>query len=71
MNGRVKWFDPQKRLGCIEDAVGRKLLFSFRDLVFGSPALRKGDEVAFEIDDCRLVPRARQVDRIGPQGKAA
>jgi CspA family cold shock protein len=71
MNGIVKWFHAQKAFGYIERTDGRKLFFRFTDLQFGSAALRKGDEVAFELDDLRLVARARQIGRAGQQGKAA
>jgi cold shock CspA family protein len=71
MNGTVKWFDPQKRFGYIEDGGGRRLLFRLADVQFGEAALCKGDKVAFELDDCRLVPRARKIGRIAQLGKAA
>jgi cold shock CspA family protein len=70
MTATVSWFHSQKRFGYIDDAEGRKLLFRFADVQFGDPTLRKRDRVAFESDECRLVPRAIKVGRIAPLGKA-
>ncbi len=71
MYGLVKWFQPQKGMGLIECLDGAKVLFRSGDLQPRNVVLRAGDEVAFEIDNSHLVPRARHVICIRQEGKAA
>jgi CspA family cold shock protein len=71
MDGKVTWFNPQKGFGFIQRSDGVRVFFRSSDLEAPSGDVRKGDRVEFEAEEAHLVPRARRVTHIRPQGKAA
>jgi CspA family cold shock protein len=71
MDGTVTWFNPERGFGFIQRSDGVRVFFRASDLDSGSHAIRKGSRVEFDAEEAHLVPRARRVTQIRPQGKAA
>ncbi len=61
--GSIKWFDPEKGYGFIQQDEGSNDLFVHHSET-GGQALNEGDKVEFEIGDGQKGPCATQVKQI-------
>lgn len=57
--GKVKWFNPEKGYGFIEQENGKDLFVHINDVQGGD--LKEGDRVEFEIGEGRKGPCAKDV----------
>lgn len=61
--GTVRWYNPKKGFGFIEDESGPDVFVHFSQLVVGSNQLRKGDQVEYEIVQGEKGPKAAKVTK--------
>ena len=61
--GKIKWFDPEKGYGFIEQNDGGKDLFVHHSEV-GSDDLKEGDSVEFEVGQGKKGPCATAVKKV-------
>ncbi len=66
LQGTVKWFDPRKGYGFIEQADAEDVFVHFSAISMeGFKTLNDGDLVEFEIADSERGPQAEKVIRVG------
>lgn len=65
MQGRVKWFNPQKGYGFIEVEEGKDVFVHYSEIQEeGFKTLEEGQEVEFEIVEGNRGPQAANVTRL-------
>ena len=75
-NGKIKWFNPAKGYGFIENGTGGKDVFLHVSALekAGISTLREGEEIEFEIGENRGKENAiniKKVDREGTDNRTA
>ena len=62
MNGVVKWYNPRKGYGFIENEEGKDI-FVHRTQVPQGTFLNEGDKVTFEIEEDEKGPKAVNIEK--------
>jgi cold shock protein len=62
MNGVVKWYNPRKGYGFIENEEGKDI-FVHRTQVPEGTYLNEGDKVTFEIEEDEKGPKAINIEK--------
>lgn len=66
MQGRVKWFNPQKGYGFIEVEDGKDVFVHYSEIQEeGFKTLEEGQEVEFEVVEGNRGPQAANVVKLG------
>lgn len=66
MKGKIKWYNPRKGYGFIEDEDGKDI-FVHRTAVPQGTFLNEGDEVEFEREESDRGPKAMNVKKISEE----
>lgn len=65
MNGKVKWFSPEKGYGFITSEDGTDVFAHFSQIsIEGFKSLSEGQEVSFELVDGEKGPQAANIELI-------